>query len=70
MARKTGNYDDYHIEWLKEPENAAAFLNAVIGSFLAAFLAGKRPKAMPKIKENKMETIKALGGTIKFQSSP
>lgn len=30
MTRKTGNYDNYHLEWLKEPENAAAFLNAVI----------------------------------------
>jgi len=30
MARKTGNYDEYHLEWLKDPENAAAFLNAVI----------------------------------------
>lgn len=30
MTRKTGNYDEYHIEWLKAPENAAAFINAVI----------------------------------------
>jgi DNA-binding phage protein len=30
MTRKTGNYDEYHLEWLKDPENAAAFLNAVI----------------------------------------
>ena len=30
MTRKTGNYDEYHLEWLKTPENAAAFLNAVI----------------------------------------
>ena len=30
MARKTGNYDEYHLEWLRDPENAAAFLNAVI----------------------------------------
>lgn len=30
MLRKTGNYDDYHMEWLKDPENAAAFLNTVI----------------------------------------
>jgi probable addiction module antidote protein len=30
MTRKTGNYDEYHIEWLKDPANAAAFLNAVI----------------------------------------
>jgi len=30
MARKTGNYDEYHLEWLKDPANAAAFLNAVI----------------------------------------
>lgn len=30
MTRKTGNYDTYHLEWLKVPENAAAFLNAVI----------------------------------------
>lgn len=27
---KNGNYDEYHLEWLKDPENAAAFLNAVI----------------------------------------
>jgi probable addiction module antidote protein len=31
MTRKTGNYDEYHLEWLKDPENAAAFINAVIG---------------------------------------
>lgn len=30
MTRKTGNYDEYHLEWLKDPENSAAFLNAVI----------------------------------------
>lgn len=30
MARKAGNYDEYHLEWLKDPENAAAFINAVI----------------------------------------
>ena len=30
MTRATGNYDDYHTEWLKDPENAASFLNAVI----------------------------------------
>jgi probable addiction module antidote protein len=30
VTRKTGNYDEYHIEWLKDPENAAAFINAVI----------------------------------------
>jgi probable addiction module antidote protein len=30
MTRKTGNYDEYHLQWLKDPENAAAFLNAVI----------------------------------------
>ena len=30
MARKTGNYDEYHFEWLKDPQNAASFINAVI----------------------------------------
>lgn len=30
MARKTGNYHTEHIEWLKDPENAAGYLNAVI----------------------------------------
>jgi probable addiction module antidote protein len=30
MTRKTGNYDEYHLEWLKDPGNAAAFINAVI----------------------------------------
>ncbi|MEI6127354.1 MAG: addiction module antidote protein [Pseudomonadota bacterium] len=30
MSRKTGNYDEYHLEWLKDPQNAAAFINAVI----------------------------------------
>lgn len=33
MARKTGNYDEYHLEWLKNPPNAAAFLNAVMENF-------------------------------------
>ena len=27
MIRKTGNYDEYHLDWLKDPENAAAFIN-------------------------------------------
>jgi probable addiction module antidote protein len=30
MARITGNYHTEHIEWLKDPENAAGYLNAVI----------------------------------------
>lgn len=30
MTRKTGNYDEYHLEWLKHAENAAEFLNAVV----------------------------------------
>lgn len=30
MPRKTGSYDAYHLEWLKGPQNAASFLNAVI----------------------------------------
>ena len=30
MTRKTGNYHTEHIEWLKDPENAAGYLNAVI----------------------------------------
>ena len=30
MIRKTGNYDEYHLDLLKDPENAAAFINAVI----------------------------------------
>jgi probable addiction module antidote protein len=30
MARKTGDYHTEHIEWLKDPENAAGYLNAVI----------------------------------------
>ena len=30
MARKTGNYHTEHIELLKDPENAAGYLNAVI----------------------------------------
>jgi probable addiction module antidote protein len=30
MARKTGDYHSEHIEWLKNPENAAGYLNAVI----------------------------------------
>ncbi len=39
MARKTGNYDEYHLEWLKDSENADTFLSAVIeGSDREAFL--------------------------------
>lgn len=30
MTRKTGNYDEYHLEWLKDSGNSAAFLSAVI----------------------------------------
>ena len=33
MARKTGNYDKYHREWLKDPANAAAFLNSVMEEY-------------------------------------
>ena len=30
MVRKTGDYHTEHIQWLKDPENAAGYLNAVI----------------------------------------
>jgi len=30
MARKTGDYQTYHLEWLRKPENAAEYLNAAI----------------------------------------
>lgn len=30
MARKTGDYHTEHIQWLKDPENAAGYLNTVI----------------------------------------
>ena len=30
MARKTEDYHSEHIQWLKDPENAAGYLNAVI----------------------------------------
>ncbi len=30
MARKTGDDHSEHIQWLKDPENAAGYLNAVI----------------------------------------
>jgi probable addiction module antidote protein len=30
MSRKTGDYHKEHIEWLKDPKNAAGYLNAVI----------------------------------------
>jgi probable addiction module antidote protein len=30
MPRVTGDYHTEHIEWLKDPENAAGYLNAVI----------------------------------------
>jgi len=33
VARKTGNYNEYHLEWLKNPANAAAFLNSVMEEY-------------------------------------
>lgn len=30
MARKSGDYQTYHLEWLRDPENAAEYLNAAI----------------------------------------
>ncbi len=30
MARITGDYHTEHIQWLKDPENAAGYLNAAI----------------------------------------
>jgi DNA-binding phage protein len=33
VTRKTGNYVEYHIEWLKNPANAAAFLNSVMEEY-------------------------------------
>jgi len=30
MSRITGDYHTEHIQWLKDPENAAGYLNAVI----------------------------------------
>ena len=33
VTRNTGNYDEYHLEWLKKPANAAAFLNSVMEEY-------------------------------------
>jgi DNA-binding phage protein len=33
VARKTGNYDEYHLECLKNPANAAAFLNSIMEEY-------------------------------------
>lgn len=33
VTRNTGNYDEYHIEWLKNSANAAAFLNSVMEEY-------------------------------------
>jgi probable addiction module antidote protein len=30
MSRKTGDWHEYHIEWLKDEENAAEYLNAAL----------------------------------------
>ncbi len=32
-TRKTGNYDEYYFEWLKNLANAAAFLNLVMEEY-------------------------------------
>lgn len=32
-TRNTGNYEEYHLEWLKNPANAAAFLNPVMEEY-------------------------------------
>lgn len=50
MTRKTGNYDEYHLEWLKDPENASAFLNAAIeDNDREAFLLALREVAQVKV---------------------
>lgn len=30
MVRKSGDFQTYHLEWLRDPKNAAAYLNAAI----------------------------------------
>ena len=33
VNRINGNYDEYHLEWLKNPANAAVFLNSVMEEY-------------------------------------
>jgi probable addiction module antidote protein len=76
MARKTGNYNDYNIEWLKAPENAAAFLNAVIeDSDREAFLLALRDVAqaqggMKAIAEKTRVSRSSLYKTLSKRGNP
>jgi len=69
LARKTGNYDEYHLEWLKNPANAAAFLNSVMEEYERnAFVQALRDVACAQ--ECVMDFDKALSkrDSLKFSS--
>ena len=69
MTRITGIYDKYHFEWLKDPENAAAFLNAVMEEYdREAFLQALRDVA--NAQESMTDIDKALSkrDSLKFSS--
>jgi DNA-binding phage protein len=69
VDRETGNYDEYHLEWLKNPANAAAFLNSVMeeyerGTFVQAL------RDVASAQNGMMATDKSLSkrGCLKFSS--
>ncbi len=76
MARKTGSYDEYHLEWLKDPANAASFLNAVIeDNDKEAFLLALRDVAqarggMTAIAEKTHVSRSSLYKTLSKQGNP
>ena len=68
-TRKTGNYDEYHLEWLKNSANAAAYLNSVMEEYdRDAFVQALRDIAYAQ--DSMMVSDKALSkrDSLKFSS--
>lgn len=69
MTRKTGSYDEYHLEWLKDPSNAAAFLSSVIDEYdRKEFLQALRNVALAQEKIPDIDNALSKRDSLKFSS--
>jgi DNA-binding phage protein len=69
VNRNTGNYDEYHLEWLKNPANAAAFLNSVMEEYdRDAFVQALRDVACAQGGTKVINTSLSKRDSLKFSS--
>lgn len=73
VTRKTGNYDEYHLEWLKDPANAAAFLNSALEDYDSeAFLQALRDVMLARVgmtADNSHACKSSVNNTLSKQGS-